>query len=90
MLGLGYRLRYRLGYGGVLVAPVGLGRELPLRREALQVAHEAQAQRILDVEALAADQVPGDLRRALPEADAVVVHRVALGIVRVRVETWKQ
>lgn len=77
--------------GGVLrVPPVGFTSQLSLRREALQVAHEAQAQRVLDVQPLARHQVPRHLGRALAEPDAVVIHGVALGVVCERVQTWSK
>lgn len=78
----------RLRHGRVLrVAPVGLGGELPLSGETLEVAHKTKTQRILDVQTLTADQVPRHLRRTLPEPDVVVVHGVPLRVVSVRVQT---
>lgn len=88
-LSIAMMLQRRCRRGGVLRIPVGaLGRQLPLRREALQVAHQPQPQRVLYVQTLAADQIPRHLRRALAESYAVVVHCISLGVVRDRVETW--
>jgi len=48
---------------------------LPLRAVALEVADEAQAQRVLQVESLDADQVARHFGRTLAEPDQPVVHR---------------
>jgi len=60
-----------------------LGGHLSLRREALQVRHESQPQRVLHVHALDAHHVARHLGGALPEAQTVVVHRQAVCFVRV-------
>lgn len=79
--------RYR--HRGVLrVSPIRRLRcQLPLRSEALQVAHQPQPQRVLDVQSFAADQIPRNFSRTLPEPNIVVVHRVPLRVVRERVES---
>lgn len=81
-----------VGEGG-LPRPRGrrlLDGQLPLGGAALQVRQEAQSQRVLHVQALDGHQVPGHLRGALSEAQAVVVHRELVRVVRQRVRPWKQ
>lgn len=78
--GRGTTVRPRRTSGG------GLGGQLTLGGEALQVGHEAQTERVLHVHALDRDQIAGHLGHALPEADDVVIHgetlRVIAGIVK--------
>ena len=57
------------------VLKAGFSGDLSLRGVALQVAEEAQAQRVLDVHAFHRDEIARNFRRALPEADTSVVHR---------------
>lgn len=51
------------------------------------MTHQPQPQRILDVQPLATDQIPGDFSGAFSEANIVVVHRVALRVIRKRVQS---
>lgn len=60
--------------------------QLALRHKALQVRHQAQSERVLYVHAFDGHQVAGDFRRALPEADDVVIHRKSLRIEANRVD----
>lgn len=80
--------RVVLGATGAGVAPRGGsgGRGLfrgkfTLRREALKVGHEAQAQWILDIHALHGDQIAGYLSGALSKPDVVIVHCKLVGVV---------
>lgn len=68
--------------GGSGVPGALLGGQLALRRETLQVTHETQTQRVLDVESLHRHQVSRHLGRALSEPYVVVVHRELAGVVR--------
>jgi len=58
-----------------------LGRQLALLDKVLQVGHEAQAHRVLDVHALDGDKVPGHFGGALTEADDVIVHGHSLRVI---------
>lgn len=68
--------------GGSGVPGALLGGQLALCRETLQVTHEAQTQRVLDVESLYRHQVPRHLGCALSEPYVVVVHSELAGVVR--------
>ena len=54
--------------------------------KALEVAHEPQPERVLQVGPFETDQVPGHLGHALPESDAVVVEHQAVRIERQHVQ----
>ncbi len=66
----------------------GLVGQVALGREALEVGHEAEPERVLDVHPLDGDEVAGDLCGALPETDAVVVDGDLVRVVGQGVESY--
>lgn len=85
------RLSWHRGRWVLRVAPVSrFCSQLPLCSETLQVAHQSEPQRVLDVQPLTADQVACNFSCTLPEADVVIIHGVPLRVVSERVKTWKE